>query len=83
MHISSSLLSITLFYATFSIPTHPQLLSLPLSPSSRPLTSSPPQPKILFTNVPYTLATEEAERIGVDHIARSSVTGTAQTSAGE
>jgi len=41
------------------------------------------EPKILFTNVTYTLATEEAERIGVDHIARSSVTGTAQTSAGE
>lgn len=39
------------------------------------------QPKVLFTSVPYTLATEEAERIGVDHIARSSVAGSAQTSA--
>ena len=40
------------------------------------------QPKILYTRVTYSLATEEAERIGVDHIARSSVTGASQTSAG-
>ena len=40
------------------------------------------QPTVMFTPVQYTLATEEAERIGVDHIARSSVTGSAQTSAG-
>lgn len=40
------------------------------------------QPKILYTTVNYTLATEEAERVGVDHIARSSVSGSAQTSAG-
>ena len=40
------------------------------------------QPHILYTKVTYSLATEEAERIGVDHIARSSVTGTSQTSAG-
>ncbi len=39
-------------------------------------------PKILYTHVTYSLATEEAERIGVDHIARSSVTGATQTSAG-
>lgn len=39
------------------------------------------QPHILYTKVTYSLATEEAERIGVDHIARSSVTGTSQTSA--
>ena len=32
--------------------------------------------------VPYTLATEEAERIGVDHIARVSVSGSVHTSAG-
>lgn len=38
--------------------------------------------KILFSSVPYTLATEEAERIGVDHIARVSVLGSAETSAG-
>ncbi len=41
------------------------------------------QPKILYTHVHYTLATEEAERVGVDHIARSSVSGSAQTSAGQ
>lgn len=41
------------------------------------------EPKILYTHVDYSLATEEAERIGVDHIARSSVTGTSHTSAGE
>jgi len=41
------------------------------------------QPKILYTPVHYTLATEEAERVGVDHIARSSVSGSAQTSAGQ
>lgn len=28
--------------------------------------------KMLFVNLPYTLATEEAERIGVDHVARMS-----------
>ena len=41
------------------------------------------EPKILYTHVDYSLATEEAERIGVDHIAKSSVTGTSHTSAGE
>ena len=40
------------------------------------------QPHVLYTHVSYSLATEEAERIGVDHIARSSVTGTTHTSAG-
>ena len=40
------------------------------------------QPRVLFTRVQYTLATEEAERIGVDHIARSSISGSTQTSAG-
>lgn len=39
-------------------------------------------PQVLFSRVQYTLATEEAERIGVDHIARSSITGATQTSAG-
>lgn len=39
------------------------------------------QPTIMFTPVSYTLATEEAERIGVDHVARSSVVGTPLTSA--
>lgn len=38
--------------------------------------------RVLFSKVPYTLATEEAERIGVDHIARVSVSGSTQTSAG-
>ncbi|KXJ26179.1 COP9 signalosome complex subunit 6 [Exaiptasia diaphana] len=32
--------------------------------------------RMLFVEVPYTLATEEAERIGVDHVARLSATGT-------
>ena len=40
------------------------------------------EPRVLFSRVQYTLATEEAERIGVDHIARSSVSGSTQTSAG-
>ena len=38
--------------------------------------------KVMFSLVPYTLATEEAERVGVDHIARVSVTGSAQNSTG-
>ena len=38
--------------------------------------------KVLYSMVPYTLATEEAERIGVDHIARVSVSGSVHTSAG-
>ena len=38
-------------------------------------------PKLLFTPVPYSLATEEAERIGVDHIARTSMLGTGESSA--
>ena len=29
------------------------------------------QARILFVKLPYTLATEEAERIGLDHVARS------------
>jgi COP9 signalosome complex subunit 6 len=40
------------------------------------------EPRVLFSRVQYTLATEEAERIGVDHIARSSISGSTQTSAG-
>jgi COP9 signalosome complex subunit 6 len=39
------------------------------------------RPTVMFTPVSYTLATEEAERIGVDHVARSSVSGTTLTSA--
>jgi hypothetical protein len=31
---------------------------------------------MLFVEVHYTLATEEAERIGVDHVARLSASGT-------
>ncbi|KAK3726891.1 hypothetical protein QZH41_016689, partial [Actinostola sp. cb2023] len=34
------------------------------------------QTRMLFVEVPYTLATEEAERIGVDHVARLSASGT-------
>ena len=38
--------------------------------------------KVLYSPVGYTLATEEAERIGVDHIARVSVAGSKESSAG-
>ena len=37
---------------------------------------------MLFVQTHYTLATEEAERIGVDHVARLSNTGTVDTSTG-
>ena len=37
---------------------------------------------MLFVETPYTLATEEAERIGVDHVARLSNTGTVDSSTG-
>lgn len=40
------------------------------------------QSKVLFAKVQYTLATEDAERVGVDHIARASVTGASERSAG-
>ncbi|VEL32094.1 unnamed protein product [Protopolystoma xenopodis] len=36
--------------------------------------------KIHFRQVPYTLATDEAERIGVDHVARVSVSNTGMSS---
>ncbi|TSK87457.1 COP9 signalosome complex subunit 6 [Bagarius yarrelli] len=35
---------------------------------------------MLFAELPYTLATEEAERIGVDHVARMTSTGTGENS---
>ena len=38
--------------------------------------------KVLYSPLGYTLATEEAERIGVDHIARVSVAGSKESSAG-
>ena len=34
-------------------------------------------------DIPYTLATEEAERIGVDHVARLSVADTGDSSTGK
>ena len=40
------------------------------------------QARMLFVQTHYTLATEEAERIGVDHVARLSNTGTVDTSTG-
>ena len=40
------------------------------------------QARVLFIDVPYTLATEEAERIGVDHVARMSSAGNSEVSAG-
>ncbi|XP_032940150.1 COP9 signalosome complex subunit 6-like [Catharus ustulatus] len=38
---------------------------------------------MLFAELPYTLATEEAERIGVDHVARMTATGGGENSTGE
>lgn len=35
---------------------------------------------MLFAELPYTLATEEAERIGVDHVARMTATGSGENS---
>ena len=37
---------------------------------------------MLFAELTYTLATEEAERIGVDHVARMTATGTGENSTG-
>lgn len=37
---------------------------------------------MLFVELQYTLATEEAERIGVDHVARMSTTDTGEASSG-
>ena len=38
--------------------------------------------KVLYSPITYTLATEEAERIGMDHIARVSIAGAKESSAG-
>lgn len=38
---------------------------------------------MLFVNLSYTLATEEAERIGVDHVVRTSTHENGGKSAGE
>lgn len=38
---------------------------------------------MLFAELTYTLATEEAERIGVDHVARMTATGSGENSTGE
>ncbi|XP_063044958.1 COP9 signalosome complex subunit 6-like isoform X2 [Engraulis encrasicolus] len=38
---------------------------------------------MLFAQLTYTLATEEAERIGVDHVARMTATGTGENSTAE
>lgn len=38
---------------------------------------------MLFVNLPYTLATEEAERIGVDHVVRTSTHENGGKSAGK
>ena len=40
------------------------------------------QTRMLFVETHYTLATEEAERIGVDHVARLSNTGILDGSTG-
>uniref|UniRef100_A0A8C2SLX2 COP9 signalosome complex subunit 6 n=1 Tax=Coturnix japonica TaxID=93934 RepID=A0A8C2SLX2_COTJA len=42
----------------------------------------PPKATMLFAELPYTLATEEAERIGVDHVARMTATEGAENSTG-
>lgn len=39
--------------------------------------------KMFFVNLPYVLATEEAERIGVDHVARVSSADAVENSLGE
>jgi len=38
---------------------------------------------VLFVDIPYTLATEEAERIGVDHVARMATADTGDSSTAE
>ena len=38
---------------------------------------------MLFVELHYTLATEEAERIGVDHVARMSTADTGEASSGK
>jgi COP9 signalosome complex subunit 6 len=38
---------------------------------------------MLFVELNYTLATEEAERIGVDHVARMSTSETSEDSTGK
>lgn len=40
------------------------------------------QATMLFAELTYTLATEEAERIGVDHVARMTASGTGENSTG-
>lgn len=40
------------------------------------------QATMLFAELTYTLATEEAERIGVDHVARMTAMGTGEDSTG-
>lgn len=40
------------------------------------------QATMLFVELQYTLATEEAERIGVDHVARMSTSDTGEGSSG-
>ena len=37
---------------------------------------------MLFVELPYTLATEEAERIGVDHVARVTAMDAGESSVG-
>ena len=41
------------------------------------------QATMLLVELSYTLATEEAERIGVDHVARMSTSDTGAASTGE
>lgn len=72
--------------------THPLKESYKLDPSAWIVFHSfffflPPlalmQATMLFAELNYTLATEEAERIGVDHVARMTATGTGENSTGK
>ena len=42
--------------------------------------AGPATARILFVKLPYTLATEEAERIGLDHVAKISASSDSDTS---
>lgn len=64
--------------------------ALPPDPSAQPCLLTLPlwepftlQATMLFAELTYTLATEEAERIGVDHVARMTATGSGENSTGK
>lgn len=59
-----------------------QIVPSNLNPSVPLIAVCPSQATMLFAQLTYTLATEEAERIGVDHVARMTATGTGENSTG-